>query len=87
MTWKQRERRLKMIKLTKRPLPDGIAITTDDDYRNGIVFGILVEDCHQKCYICEDKPTSINIEHTVPHRSDQALIRLEQFIYCMRALQ
>jgi hypothetical protein len=62
-----------MIRLTKRPLPDGVTITSDNDYRSGVVFNTLVEDCHSKCYICEDKPTSINVEHIVPHRSDIAL--------------
>ena len=62
-----------MVKLTKTPLPAGIKITSDNDYRNGVVFDTLVEDCHCKCYICEDKTTDINVEHIVPHRSDVAL--------------
>jgi hypothetical protein len=62
-----------MVKLTKSPLPKGITITSDGDFRSGAVFDILVEDCHGKCYVCEDKPTSINVEHIVPHRDDVAL--------------
>ena len=62
-----------MVKLTKRTLPNGVTIKSDNDYRKGVVFDMLVEDCHHKCYICEDKPTSINVEHIVPHRSDVAL--------------
>lgn len=62
-----------MVKLTKTPLPAGITITSDNDYRNGVVIDTLAEDCHRKCYICEDKPTNINVEHIVPHRSDAAL--------------
>jgi hypothetical protein len=62
-----------MVKLTKSPLPKGITITSDSDFRSGAVFDILVEDCHGKCYVCEDKPTSINVEHIVPHRGDVAL--------------
>ena len=54
-----------MVKLTKRPLPDGITIKSEKDYRQEEVFNILAEDCHNKCYICEDKPTSINVEHIV----------------------
>lgn len=62
-----------MVKLTKTPLPAGVKITSDNDYRSGMVFDTLVEDCHRKCYICEDKPTNINVEHIIPHRSDAAL--------------
>jgi 5-methylcytosine-specific restriction endonuclease McrA len=62
-----------MVKLTKSPLPDGVTITSPDDYRSGIVFETLINDCRHKCYICEDNPTSINVEHIVPHKSDPAL--------------
>ena len=62
-----------MIKLTKRPLPADVTITNENDYRHGRIFDMLVEDCHRKCYICEDKPTSINVEHIVSHRSDPTL--------------
>jgi len=70
---KKRERQQKMVKLTKSLLPDDIKIESDNDYRHGTVFHILAEDCHHKCYICEDKPTSINVEHIVSHRNDPAL--------------
>jgi len=62
-----------MVKMTKRSLPVGVTITSEKDYRSGIVLEMLAEDCHQKCYICEDKPTSINVEHIVSHRSDPKL--------------
>jgi len=62
-----------MVKITKRPLPDGVTISSDNDYRSGPVFDILVNDCRNKCYICEDKPTGINVEHIVHHNSDPAL--------------
>jgi len=62
-----------MVKLTKHPLPNDVTISSDKDYRSGAVFDTLIEDCHSKCYICEDKPTSINVEHIIPHRSDPAL--------------
>jgi len=62
-----------MIHLTKRPLPPGITIKSENDYRKGMLFDILVEDCHSKCYICEDKPTTINVEHRIAHRNDPAL--------------
>jgi hypothetical protein len=58
-----------MVKLNKSPLPEGVVIRTSDDYRNDPVFAILAADCHCKCYICEDKPSSINVEHIIPHKN------------------
>ena len=63
-----------MIKINKRPLPSGITITQENDYRSGVVFQMLVEDCNEKCYICEDSVhTSPNVEHRVSHKNDPAL--------------
>jgi len=62
-----------MVRLSKSKLPPNVTITSEQDYRQSAVFDILTEDCHNKCYICEDKPTTINVEHIVPHRSDPAL--------------
>ena len=63
-----------MIKINKRPLPEGVAITKESDYRSGIVFQMLVEDFHEKCYICEDSVhTSPNVEHRISHKSDPIL--------------
>ena len=62
-----------MIRLSKSRLPSNIKIASEQDYRKGEVFRTLVDDCHGKCYICEDKPTTINVEHIIPHRSDPAL--------------
>lgn len=62
-----------MVQLTKSPLPPNVVIKSESDYRKESVFQILAEDCYGKCYICEDKPTTINVEHIVPHRSDPAL--------------
>jgi len=62
-----------MVRLIKNPLPPGVTIKTEQDYRKGEVIKILAEDCHNKCYICEDKPTTINVEHIVPHRSEPTL--------------
>jgi hypothetical protein len=62
-----------MVHLTKRPLPPDVTIESEQDYRNGVVFNTLAEDCHGKCYIYESKPTTINVEHIVPHRSDSTL--------------
>ena len=62
-----------MVRLSKSPLPPDVTIASEQDYRKGVVFKTLVDDCHGKCYICEDKPTTINVEHITPHRSDTAL--------------
>ena len=73
MILKKKGRLQRMVKLNKRSLPDGISPSSENDYRSGVTFDMLVEDCYGKCYICEDKPTSINVEHIVPHRGDAAL--------------
>ena len=62
-----------MIRLSKSPLPPGVTIESEKDYRSGEVLKTLAKDCYDKCYICEDKPTTINVEHIIPHRSDPAL--------------
>jgi len=62
-----------MVRLTKSPLPTGVTIESELDYRRGEVIKTLAEDYHNKCYICEDKPTTINVEHIVPHRRELAL--------------
>ena len=63
-----------MIKINKRPLPSGVTITNEKDYRSGVVFQMLIEDCNKKCYICEDSVhTSPNVEHRVSHKDDPAL--------------
>jgi len=62
-----------MVRLTKSQLPHNVTINSESDYRKGEVFNTLVSDCHGKCYICEDKPTTINVEHIISHRNDSAL--------------
>jgi hypothetical protein len=62
-----------MVKLIRSPLPAGVTIQKEEDYRGGIVFDLLARDCYYKCYICEDKPTAINVEHHKPHLNDPAL--------------
>jgi len=42
---------------------------TNGDYRQPDVLALLQSDFKNKCYLCEEKePTSINIEHFVPHK-------------------
>ena len=63
-----------MVKINKRPLPAGVKITQPKHYREGIVFKMLVEDCNEKCYICEDSVhTSPNVEHRIARTNDPSL--------------
>jgi hypothetical protein len=61
-----------MVKLNKRPEPPK-PIRSEKDYRENPNLAAINEDCYSKCYICEDKSTTINIEHLVPHRGDPKL--------------
>ena len=44
-----------MVHLTKTPLPPNVTINSEHSYRQGEAFDILIDDCHGKCYICEDE--------------------------------
>lgn len=39
-------------------------------YRDKLIFDQLKKDFHGKCYLCESKPTAIEIDHLEPHRGD-----------------
>lgn len=40
-------------------------------YRHEEVLKLLIKDFYNKCYICEyKKPTTLNIEHFIPHRNN-----------------
>ncbi|MEK8021066.1 MAG: hypothetical protein VSS75_029700 [Candidatus Parabeggiatoa sp.] len=41
------------------------------DYKCGDVLALLKYDFHNKCYLCEDQPTSINVEHFEPHQGNK----------------
>jgi hypothetical protein len=62
-----------MVRLTKSPLPPDVTIKSEQDYRRGEVIDTLISDCHGKCYICEDKSITFNVEHVTPHRNDARL--------------
>jgi hypothetical protein len=63
-----------MVKLKKSPLPEGVQIKSEKDYQTDPVFSLLKDDCHNKCYICEEKePTGLQVEHRVPHKGNPAL--------------
>jgi len=69
----QRERDT-MVKIFKRPLPDGFPIRSERDLRSDTVFERLLVDCRGKCYICEDSTaTTLQVEHRAPHRGDKKL--------------
>ena len=57
-----------------QPAPDCLAAEKakiNGDYKCGDVLERIKTDFHNKCYICEHKaPTSINVEHFRPHKSD-----------------
>jgi hypothetical protein len=64
-----------MIYLPKsQPAPPCLAkekIKANGTYNCGDVLARLQEDFKNKCYLCEQKaPTSINIEHLVPHQGN-----------------
>ena len=60
-----------MVSITKSPQPK--AIKSESDLRSKEIVDKLSEDCRYKCYICEKKPTSPNVEHIVPCRKNEAL--------------
>jgi len=61
-----------MVKINKT-YPAPAPINREKDYQGGLVFDTICSDFHKKCYLCEAKPISINIEHIVPHKSDETL--------------
>ncbi len=61
-----------MVKLNKRPMPPK-PISSEMDYRNDLNFSAIAEDCYSKCYICEYKATTFNVEHRIPHRGDESI--------------
>lgn len=67
-----------MINIVKsQPAPLCLSVEREKaygDYKCGEVIKRLIEDFHNKCYICEEKePSTINVEHLKPHREDKHL--------------
>jgi hypothetical protein len=57
----------KMIKLNKSRLPANFKIKSHLDWAEGtLVRQILESDCNSKCYICENKPHKLTVEHVIP---------------------
>jgi uncharacterized protein (TIGR02646 family) len=56
-----------MIKISKSPLPAGTVIRNSRDWIPGTtVYAQLSKDCHDKCYICEESTSELNVEHIKP---------------------
>ena len=63
-----------MFKIDRSCKPDDFHIKNDIDLRSSTVVDYLVKDCHNKCYICEQKDfTDKEIEHIIPHQDDKKL--------------
>jgi len=63
-----------MVKLNKSPLPDSVEIKCEQDYRSDPIFSLIRNDCHNKCYICEEKePTGLQVEHRIAHHGNDML--------------
>jgi len=55
----------------KKSQPAPNCLNKNIDYRCGDVLERLSKDFKDKCYICEEKqPTTINIEHFIPHKEN-----------------
>lgn len=70
-----------------QPAPDCLAAEqtkATGTYHCGDVLVRLKADFKNKCYLCEERePSSINIEHFVPHRGDVALkFAWDNLFYC-----
>ena len=66
-----------MIKITKSPEPAQLSIERNKasgTYRHSDIVTVIKKDFYNRCYLCEDNPQSINIEHLIPHRDDRVLI-------------
>jgi 5-methylcytosine-specific restriction endonuclease McrA len=60
-------------------VPPSLAIEkakkSSENYRSDDVMQQLRVDFHNKCYLCQDyAPSTINVEHFVPHRGDRDLL-------------
>ncbi|WP_018928226.1 HNH endonuclease [Pseudomonas umsongensis] len=45
-------------------------LKTSGTYRIQSVLSQLKQDFYNKCYLCEDSPQSVNVEHFVPHKDN-----------------
>ncbi|PBP42758.1 hypothetical protein CCL14_06450 [Pseudomonas syringae] len=66
-----------MIKISKSPEPAQLKIEREKSsgtYRHEDIVKVIKNDFYNRCYLCEDNPQSINIEHLIPHKDVRALI-------------
>jgi hypothetical protein len=70
-----------MINIVKsQPAPPCLEIEklkNNGTYNCDDVFERIVNDFHCKCYICEDKETSIQIEHFEPHKDNDIDLKFD----------
>ncbi len=67
-----------MINIEKsRPAPACLSLEKqkkNGDYKCGEVLERIKDDFHNKCYLCEEsEPSTINVEHFVPHKGNKDL--------------
>jgi hypothetical protein len=68
---------INIIKSTTVPLSLAIekAKKSSENYRSEDVIFSIRDDFYNKCYLCEDyAPSTINVEHFVPHRGNRDLM-------------
>jgi hypothetical protein len=68
---------INIVKSTK--VPSSLAIEkakkSSENYRSEDVIFSIRDDFYNKCYLCEDyAPSTINVEHFVPHRGNRDLM-------------
>lgn len=59
-----------------KPAPNSLKtekLKRNGKYNKDDVVKQLVEDFCGKCYICEDKSSSLNVEHFIPHKGNNNL--------------
>lgn len=65
-----------MIKITKSAAPAQLEVERKKEngtYRHADIINVIKKDFYNRCYLCEDNPQSINIEHLIPHKNNHDL--------------
>ena len=71
-----------MVKIKRSSKPEKYNIQSDE------FFEVLVEDCCDKCYICEQKGfRDAEKEHIIAHLNTDTTLKLEQHIISLFDLQ
>jgi len=48
-------------------------ITCQKHYQEGVVFETIRNDFYRKCYLCEDRPQDVHVEHFIHHNGNREL--------------